>query len=143
MTGDPKALVERFYAEVWNRADEQAAREILHQRLRFRGSLGPTRSGPDAFIAYLRQVHSALGRYRCTIEDLIAAGDRAAARLTFAGLHRGVFFGVPATGREISWGGSAFFTVADGRLVDIWVLGDIDAVKRQLGIVGAASFSPD
>jgi len=31
-------------------------------------------------------------------------------------------------------------TIAAGRIADIWVLGDVDAVKQQLGVAGAASF---
>jgi len=36
----PKRLVERFYHEVWNRADEVVAREILHPEFCFRGRRG-------------------------------------------------------------------------------------------------------
>src|SRR5262245_10725060 len=50
----PRALVERFYYEVWNRADERVAREILHPKFRFRASLGPERRGPEDFIDYMR-----------------------------------------------------------------------------------------
>src|SRR5215468_12391150 len=85
MTTSPKALVERFYFEVWNRADEQVAREILHPDFRFRGSLGSVRRGPDGFIDYMRSIHAALADYTCTIEDLIATKTRAAARMTFKG----------------------------------------------------------
>src|SRR5437879_1772025 len=59
--------------------------------------------------------------------------------MRFSGVHRGAFFGVPATGRHITWVGSAFFTIAAGKIVDIWVLGDADTVKQQLGVdVGVA-----
>ncbi len=100
----PRELVEAFYFEVWNRADEDRAREILHDSFRFRGSLGAERIGPDGFIAYLRDVHRALGDYRCIIDDLVVEEDRAAARMRFTGRHRDVFQGVPATGRQITWG---------------------------------------
>jgi hypothetical protein len=36
----PQRLVERFYFDVWNRADEEAVRLILAADFRFRGSLG-------------------------------------------------------------------------------------------------------
>jgi len=128
-----RRLVERFYDEVWNEADEAIAHEILHPAFRFRGSLGPERAGPDGFCDYLRTVHRALGDYRCVIDDLIAGETRAAARMRFAGVHRGEFFGVAPTGREISWTGAAFFTTDGERIVRLWVLGDVDAVKQQLG----------
>jgi steroid delta-isomerase-like uncharacterized protein len=126
------ALVERFYDVVWNKADERAAREILARDFVFRASLGPELRGPDGFIAYLRSVHAALEDFTCTIEDLIATEDRAAAKMRFTGTHRAKFFGIEATGRPIKWSGAAFFTAGGGRISELWVLGDVEAVMRQL-----------
>lgn len=137
----PRRLVERFYNEVWNRADEAVAREILHAEFAFRASLGPERKGSEGFIDYMRSIHAALGDYRCIIEDVIEGPDRAAARMTFTGIHRGVFFGVPATGRRITWAGAAFFGTDRRQITSLWVLGDIDAVKRQLGAAAESSFA--
>jgi hypothetical protein len=81
-----KSLVERFYNEVWNRADESVAREILHPDFWFRASLGPERHGPDGFD-YMRLIHAALANYTSIIDDLIATENRAAARMTFKGIH--------------------------------------------------------
>lgn len=141
MTASPEELVERFYHEVWNKADEDVACEILHPDFRFRGSLGPEHHGRDGFISYMRSIHAALGDYTCIIDDLVVTGDRAAARMTFTGVHRGEFFGVAATGRQITWAGAAFFTCGNGRLTQLWVLGDIDAVKQQLGSADSAAFA--
>ena len=134
----PTRLIERFYHEVWNRADEAVAHDILHADFRFRGSLGQEKRGPEGFIAYMRQIHAALAGYTCTIEAVIEEGPRAAVRLRFAGIHQGPFFGVAATGREIAWAGAAFFGTDEGRITELWVLGDVDAVKVQLGRGGAA-----
>ena len=134
-------LVERFYDEVWNSANESVARAILHPDFAFRGSLGPTRIGHEGFIAYVRSTHAALGEYTCIIDDLIATRDRVAAKMTFTGIHRGVFFGMPATGLRITWAGSAFFTTDGHRITKLWVLGDIDAIKSQLGAGANAPFS--
>lgn len=57
MAISPKTLVEKFYFEVWNKADEQVAHEILHPDFRFRASLGPERRGPEGFISYMRSIH--------------------------------------------------------------------------------------
>lgn len=140
MTKTPKELVERFYHDLWNRADEAVAGEILDADFRFRGSLGPERRGPDGFIDYMRAVHKALGDYTCIIDDLVCTGDRAAARMTFKGKHRAEFFGVSATGKEISWAGAAFFHISESRIAALWVLGDIDSVKQQLGNDAADGF---
>lgn len=132
MAVEPSALVERFYHQVWNRADETEAQKILAADFRFRASLGPELRGPGGFIAYLRSVRAALENFTCTIEDLIASDDRAAARMRFSGKHRGKMFGIEATGRDIVWSGAAFFTTRDGAITELWVLGDVDAVRRQL-----------
>jgi steroid delta-isomerase-like uncharacterized protein len=132
LSSTPRDLVERFYAVVWNKADEAEARKILALDFRFRASLGPELRGPGGFIAYLRTVHAALENFTCTIEELIATADRAAARMSFRGRHRGKFFGIDATGREIHWNGAAFFTIGGGTISELWVLGDIEAVRRQL-----------
>jgi steroid delta-isomerase-like uncharacterized protein len=125
-------LVERFYHQVWNQADEAEARRILSPDFRFRASLGPELRGPGGFIAYLRAVHAALENFTCTIEELIATAESAAARMRFHGRHRGKMFGIAATGRDIHWSGAAFFKVSHGMIAELWVLGDVDAVRRQL-----------
>jgi predicted ester cyclase len=63
---------------------------------------------------------------------VIAAGDHAAARMVFYGRHRGKFFGIEPSGQEIRWNGAAFFKTRDGTIIELWVLGDIEEVRRQL-----------
>ena len=88
--------------------------------------------GQDGFISYVRDIHSALCDYVCTIEDLLATDYRAAARMLFKGIHQNEFFGVTATRREIAWAGAPFFTTDSARITELWVLGDVDSVKAQL-----------
>ena len=135
----PRILVEHFYADIWDRQDFAAADEILAPDFRFRGSLGTETVGIPAFLDYVQSVHAALADFRCTIEELLI-NDSAAARMTFSGIHRGPLFGVAATGKPVSWAGAAFFKIADARIVSLWVLGDVDGLKRQLGAAKAAPF---
>jgi steroid delta-isomerase-like uncharacterized protein len=128
----PRDLVERFYHIVWNKSDEAEARKILSPDFRFRASLGPELRGPGGFTAYLRSVHAALENFTCTIEDMIVTDNRAAARMSFHGVHRAKLFGVEATGREIRWNGAAFFKTSGETITELWVLGDVEAVRRQL-----------
>lgn len=125
--------MQRFYDEVWNRADENVARAILDPDFEFHASLGPQTRGPEGFIAYMRLIHAALADYSCKIEEIVEDGQRAAARMWFSGQHRGTLFGVAATGLKIAWSGAAFFTTNGSAITALWVLGDIDSVKHQLG----------
>ena len=127
-------LVKRFYAELWDRWDKAVAWEILSDDFLFHGSLGADRNGIDGFLDYVDRVRTALGDYRSDIGEMVEEPDSIAVRMTFSGNHQGEFFGVPASGRRISWRGAAFFTFRQGRICALWVLGDVDGVKAQLGI---------
>ncbi|HEY7764382.1 MAG TPA: ester cyclase [Aestuariivirgaceae bacterium] len=133
--GEGAHLVERFYADIWNRADETAARAILAPDLEFRGSIGDALRGLDGFLAYVRKIHGAFADYRCRIDDIIAAEKRVAARMTFAGIHRAPLFGEAPTLKPVSWPGAAFFTIEGSRIARVWVLGDTESLKRQLGLI--------
>jgi steroid delta-isomerase-like uncharacterized protein len=130
---DGERLVRRFYAELWDQDRPEVAQEILAPDFRFRGSLGAERRGISGFLDYHRAVLDALGDYRSDIKALVLAPGKLAARMEFSGVHRDTFFGMPASGRRVAWAGAAFFEHETGRIARLWVLGDIDAVKRQLG----------
>ncbi|NQW12240.1 MAG: ester cyclase [Alphaproteobacteria bacterium] len=137
-TGSTARLVERFYAEVWNAWSTEAAEEVLAENLDFRGSFDDIRAGRAGFLAYRDEVRAAFPDFVCAIQSLVADdGGRAAARMRFHGTHRGVFWGVAPTGRRIDYAGAAFFTGdGAGKIGAIWVLGDLVAVRRQLGLDG-------
>ncbi|HTN51519.1 MAG TPA: ester cyclase [Anaeromyxobacter sp.] len=133
-TVDGRALVEAFYARIWNAGDEEAARRILAPDLEFRGSTGPARTGVDGFLGYVRLIRGALAGYECVIEELVVEGERAFAKMLFRGRHAGTFFGVAPTGRAVAWAGAALFRFQAGRIRAVWVLGDVDGLKQQLGL---------
>ena len=139
MQHSPTHLVERFYYDLWNTANETLAWEKLHPNFRFRASLGSEKIGPGGFIEYMRLIHTALSGYRCTIQEMLESGERVAARLRFGGVHRATLFGIPPTDRKIVWSGAAFFHITGHQIVSLWVLGDVDAVKRQLGAASTSS----
>ena len=128
-----RELVRFFYEKFWNEIDLGMADEILHPDVTFRGSVGVGASGRRDVCDYVLMVTTALSGYRCEVESLIADGDRAAAKVRFSGLHRGEFLGYPPTGRRVEWMGAAFFVAEKGMLRDIWVLGDLESLRSQLG----------
>lgn len=131
----PAEVVAAFYDRIWNRLDRGAIVELIHPDFTFRGSLGPAMTGHAAFTDYVDGVTGALAGYRCTIQDLLCEGDRAFARMQFEGIHRGPFMGFAPTGKRVVWAGAALFTLRDGKIADLWVLGDVaglrDLLERQ------------
>lgn len=140
MTGEDavlRGLVETFYFDVWNRGEEEAARRILSSNVEFRASTGPTKRGVDQFLDYVRLIRGALSGYECVIEDTVVEPPKLFAKMLFRGTHTGPFFGAPPTGNVVSWAGAALFTMAGSQICRIWVLGDVDGLKQQLGLAGS------
>lgn len=111
-----REIVKRFYEEVWNQQDFSAIARLCDEKLEFRGSLGAERRGHEGFADYLRSVTQALGNYHCEIQDLVAEGDKAFARMLFSGVHRGMFLGFPPTNRRVQWAGAALFRIEAGKI---------------------------
>jgi steroid delta-isomerase-like uncharacterized protein len=66
------------------------------------------------------------------VEDVVAAEDRVAVRVSFRGTHSGEFQGVPATGRTIHYVSHEFYRIADGLIVEEWICSDMASLFRQL-----------
>jgi steroid delta-isomerase-like uncharacterized protein len=128
-----KILIRRFFDELWNPWNFAMADELLAPDIKFRGTLGPELHGRDAFCAYMRKVQAAFPDFHNSILEMTAENDRVVARTLYRGTHRGEIFGVAPTGKSISYAGAAFFRIADGKMIEGWVLGDLPAVLRQLG----------
>jgi predicted ester cyclase len=126
------ALVRDFYARLWNRAEESAAADLLTPDFEFRGSLGPTLHGREAFLGYVRAVHGSLSGYTCEILDCVSEGEQAFARMRFSGTHSGLFLGYAPSGKLVSWLGAALFGFRRERIGTLWVLGDLAGLEAQL-----------
>ena len=125
-------LVERFYDWLWNAWDDNAVESTLAENLAFRGSLGQETTGRDGWRSYRDQVRRGAPNFTNFVLDLVAADDRAAARLRYIGTHRGPLLGLAGTGRAFAYDGAAFFRAQGGLLVGAWVLGDLDGLRQQL-----------
>jgi steroid delta-isomerase-like uncharacterized protein len=125
--------IRRFYDELWNRWDLGLADEIVAPDVRFRGSLGTTLQGREAFRGYVERVRAAFPDWHNQIDELIDAGDRVVARMTYSGTHQGQLFDVGPTGRRVSYVGVAIFRLRNGTIEEAWVVGDTQELWRGLG----------
>jgi steroid delta-isomerase-like uncharacterized protein len=92
----------------------------------------------EGTLEFFRILLSAFPDWRMTVEDLIADGDKAVARVTVTGTHKGEFMGVPPAGTRV-----------DVQLIDImrfdgaglvcehWGVADMLSLMQQLGVVPA------
>lgn len=124
--------VRKFYEVIWNQHNRDAIPEVLHENVKFRGSLGQDKRGHSGFAEYLDMVHEALSEYQCTVDELVFEPGRVFAKMKFTGIHKGKFMGYLPTGKRITWSGAALFTFAQGKVTDLWVLGDLKSLESQL-----------
>src|SRR5207342_706125 len=92
-----KQLMNRF-VEFINTASEQLAGELISPNAIFYvpGQPEPMR-GPDGYLAIIGMMRSGFPDIQWTLDDVVAEGDKVAARFTMRGTHSDTFFGVPAT----------------------------------------------
>lgn len=75
-------------------------------------------------------------RFRFTVEDQIAEGDRVCTRWTWNATHTGEFMGIEATGKEVSMSGTVVHRFReDGKIVEGWWQYDLLGLMGQLGAV--------
>jgi predicted ester cyclase len=59
-------------------------------------------------------------------------GSKVFAKVLFSGVHQKEFLGYPATFRREEWTGAALFNVDGSKFSELWVLGDLDALRKHL-----------
>ena len=91
--------------------------------------------GPQAFKNAATWLNSVWTDPRMVVDELIAEGDRVWARWTFQGRHTGELFGIPPTGKQVSYSGINIFRVADGKLAECWDIFDRLWLWQQLGVL--------
>jgi steroid delta-isomerase-like uncharacterized protein len=127
-----KELVRLFWRAMWTPDPAAALTPLVTPDLAFRGTLGIRVRGPEGVAEYVRAVLRAFPDYHAEIEEMVAEGDRVAARMHFTGTHLGEALGCPPTGRKTEYAGVALARVEQGRIREMWVVGDTLGLLEQL-----------
>ena len=80
-----KDIIRRYYEDIWNPWNLDAASDLLAPDMEFRGSLGITVRGIVGFQGYMPTVRSAFPDFHNQVEETVAEGDQVVARLTDTG----------------------------------------------------------
>ena len=137
-TEENKALMRRFYEEVYNQKNLAAIDDYIAPNFfnHSASQLGITGGGDlehvKQFVSMVMQVFPDL---HYTVEDLIAEGDKVVARLTISGTQQGAFMGIPATGKHVTVSNIEIFRITNGRGVETWVQVDFLGLLQQLGAI--------
>jgi steroid delta-isomerase-like uncharacterized protein len=82
---------------------------------------GAEAHGREAIKRVLGQLYRAVPDLEYRIDDAVISGDKAALRWEGHGTHRGEYGGVAPTGLAMSYGGTTFIELREGRIAHLWV----------------------
>jgi steroid delta-isomerase-like uncharacterized protein len=127
-----KVAMKRFFEDVYNNGnlelfDELTAADFFSHDP---GNPSPDREGVKQVIVAIR---AAFPDVRFIADDLIAEGDRVAARFTMRGTQQGDFMGIPATGKEIVVTGIDIVRFENGKAAEHWHEWSGLGLLQQLG----------
>jgi steroid delta-isomerase-like uncharacterized protein len=97
-------------------------------------------TGVAALRRFVEGIRTAFPDLRQEVEDIIAEGDRVAARLVVRGTHTGAWelLPVPPSGRTVEWTETHVVRMQDGRIVEHWENRDELGLLQRLGVPAAA-----
>jgi steroid delta-isomerase-like uncharacterized protein len=134
-SGDLKALIRRWFEEVWNQGREEAIDEMFAEDGIAHGLADETSAplrGASGFKPFFRNFRGAFPDIEVIVEDAIAEGDQVAARCRVRATHAGDHLGFAATQRPMEITGITFARVRDGKIVEAWNNFDFMGMFQQL-----------
>jgi steroid delta-isomerase-like uncharacterized protein len=132
-----KALVRRWFEEVWNKGRAEAIDEMFAVDGIAHGLSGEAENplkGPANFKPFHEVFRGAFPDIEVIVEDVIAEGDKVAARCSVRGKHSGDHLGVTATNAPVDFSGISIVRIKDGKIVEAWNNFDFMRMNKQIGI---------
>jgi steroid delta-isomerase-like uncharacterized protein len=128
-----KAIARKFF-RMFELGDASMAEELVATDYYNHDAADPS-IGLEGVKAFVAGFKSAIPDARVDIAYQVAEGDKVVSRYTWSGTHQGEYFGVPATGKQVSYTATATFRIADGKIREAWLNYDQWGLMQQLGAV--------
>jgi len=139
-----KALVRRFYEEVWDRGNLEFAREVFADDY-IRHDLRPTEAGPggSGMAELAGDFRRAFPDARWHVDLVLGEDDLVAARWTATGTFLGPWGTVSPTGRSATFSGVNLYRFGpDGKVGELWNHRDDLGFMEQIGAQVYAGAAP-
>jgi steroid delta-isomerase-like uncharacterized protein len=130
-----KAVARGFIEQVWNEHRPDLVEKYMSDDFLHHDAPGVTdRASVKNFISTTLK---AFPDFKVSIEAEVAEGDLVVQRQIASGTQTGEFefFGLPATGKQVSINGVYIFRVAGGKIAELWGTSDSLSMMQQLGAI--------
>lgn len=137
MSEENKKLLRRWFDEVWNKGRADAIDEMFDENGIAHGlSDDPAKpiKGATDFRPFHTTFRQAFPNMIIDVEDMVAEGDKVAARCSVRGKHEGEFMGRAATQAPVEFTGMTIVRIRDGKIVEAWNNFDFLTMNKQCGI---------
>ena len=125
-----KTLVRRHYEEVLTGRNPDLVDDLYLPMIGLSDGNSIER---EQFKGYLQISLDAFPDLVVTVEDQIAEGDKVVTRWTAQGTHRGSFFGLEATGKQVRLQAIHIHQIKNGKIARLWEEFDMFGLRQQLG----------
>ncbi len=85
-----------------------------------------------ALRQHILETEASFPNYELIVHQMVAEGDTVAINATMKAVQKGMFAGIPPTGKHVSVGAMVFYRLADGRIVDFAMQADMLGGLNQL-----------
>ncbi|MCI0441064.1 MAG: ester cyclase [Chloroflexi bacterium] len=134
---DNKEILQRAI-ETLNRGDLEGYLRLYDSRVVLHGYQG-VEPGIESVRQFYQGFTAAFSDLKVRLDDVLAEGDRVAARFTTTGTSTGPLMGMPPTGKQVTFGGITILRFAGGKCVERWSQSDFLGLMQQLGAVPASA----
>ena len=138
MSEENKQLVRRWFEEVWNNGRADAIEEMFDENGIAHGlSDDPANpiKGPRDFRPFHTLFREAFPNMMIVVEDMIAEGDKVAARCAVRARHEGDFLGRSATQSPVDFAGITIVRIYNGKIAEAWNNFDFMTLHKQVGLI--------
>jgi len=138
MSEQNKELVRSWFEEVWNKGRAEAIDEMFDEYGVAHGlSDDPANpiTGPQNFRPFHTAFREAFPNMVIVVEDMVAEGDKVAARCSVRGAHEGDFMGRSATQSPIAFTGMTIVRIENGKIIEAWNNFDFMTLHKQCGLI--------
>ena len=138
MSEENKAVLRRWFDEVWNQGRAEVIEELFDEYGIAHGLADDPANpikGPRDYRPFYEVFRQAFPNIEVVIEDMIAEGDKVAARCSVRGQHEGDFMGRAATQSPVAISGITIVRIENGKIVEAWNNFDFMTLHKQVGLL--------